>query len=75
MAQVVLRRHLGGLVGLDQAVQADGLLPVLAVLIAGPGLGVQLPGLLILLAGAEHLRAQAAGVVAVGKALAGEGLL
>ena len=75
MALPVLHRHLGGLVRADHGVHAHGLLPVLPVFIGGPGLGVQLPGLFPLLTHAEHVRPLPVQIIALGKALAGEGLL
>ena len=69
----VLRRHLGGLSRPDHGVQMDRLLPVFSALIGGPGLGVQLHGGLLLLAGAEHLRPLPVQKIPLGKALAGEG--
>ena len=71
----VLDGHLGGLPPAEHGVHPHRLLPVLPALIGGPGLGEQLPGLRLVLTGAEHLRPLALHVVAVGKALPGKGQL
>ena len=53
----VLGSHPGGFPCLNQGIEFDRLLPVLPTLVGGAGLGVQLPRLLLLLAGAEHIGA------------------
>ena len=74
-ALAVLHPHLERLAGADHGVKLHRHAGALPLLIGRTGLGEQLPGVLGLLPDAEHVRPLFLHKIAVGKALAGEGLL